>query len=646
MNLSTDRQIKTALLLLAVLVAAASRTVEPLWGLSLHLSAYLWWIVIMAVSWGQGTLWISLFRRQGSDPFMTTVMATGLGLGALSLELFFLGLAGSYNTRAITILVLVILLMISPLLRKRLVAGYDGFREPAPGAGIPLAMVGLAVLITLLFTLVPPVFFDAMTYHLELPSRYLQAGRIFHVAENLYSGYPQLVEVLFGAAMALDGLALAGLISLTFLLLTVCLLWAWGRERFGEEGTAWGIALLILTPPFMVIAGFFGNGWAAAFFTLAAVAILTEGPGTRAEMALAGCMAGLATGCKYNALAFALAAPLAAGLWVELRSKRGIKTGSWIVFFLAALAVGSPWYIKNLYFTGDPFYPLLAGAMGKIPGLGILVRDTHHHVLAFRDLWAWLLLPYTAVFRSWELQFWMSPGLLPLVLLPTLPSLKGSGTGSRFLGAWSLLFLVAWYFSFRSGRFLIPVLAVAFLYLGTALARSLAGGGGWSRLLRGLVVLMLLANIGTFIGFESVYSNRTAAAFGMTDERDYLKKNYPLYPAIDHLNNLDPPPGKVLFLGEMKGFYSKFPREVPTFETPHRLIEMVKDGATVKTMAEDLEKAGFTHILYNPTEMKRLAEKSPFLRMSDEEAARLSRFLSEKTRIIFQDRGIYVFSLR
>jgi hypothetical protein len=648
MTFSADRQIKVALLLLLVLIALASRTVEPLWGLSLHLSAYLWWIVILAASWGQGTLLMGILFADGqaAQPELRIALVTGLGLGILSLEVFLLGLAGFYSTRAITALVLVVLLAVSPVLRRGISVRLLRIGEPDSGTRIPLALMSIAGLVSLLFALVPPVFFDAMTYHLELPSRYLLEGRVFHVTENLYSGYPQLAEILFGAGMALDGLALAGMISLTFLLLTMLLLWGWGKERFGKAGTAWGIALLVLTPPFMVIVGFFENGWAAAFFTLAPLAILVDGERGPRTMMLAGCMAGLATGCKYNALAFALAAPLAAGVWDDLKEKRGLRPDPWGIFLLSALIVGSPWYLKNLLFTGDPLFPLLAGLAGKVPGLDILVADTHHHTLSFKDIWAWLLVPYIAVFRSWELQFWMSPGLLPLALLPTLPSLRGSGTGSRFLGAWALLFMVAWYFSFRSGRFLIPLLAVGFLYMGTGFARAVSVSTGFSRTLKVFAVCMLLANVGTFLGFEAEYANRTGTAFGMTDERGYLLENYSLYPSIDYLNNLEPEPGKVLFLGEMKGFYSRFPREVATFEVPHRLIEMVKGGETLEQMAEELARAGFTHILFNPGEMERLAVKSPFLRIDEKEAARLSRFLSDRTQVVFDEKGIYVFRLR
>ena len=123
--------------------------------------------------------------------------------------------------------------------------------------------------------------------------------------------------------------------------------------------------------------------------------------------------------------------------------------------------------------------------------------------------------------------------------------------------------------------------------------------------MRAVVCAMLLLNIGTVLAFEEGYAYRTGAAFGIVEDEEYLEKYYPLYPALSFLNELDPPPGKVLFLGEMKGFYSRFDREVPTFEVPNRLIEMIRKGAGGSRIAADLGSGGFTHILYNSLEMKR-----------------------------------------
>jgi hypothetical protein len=645
--MESDRQVQMALLILIVLVITASGIVAPLWALTRPLTAYIWWIVLMAASWGQGGILMHILAPDKfiDEPELKTALTVGLGLGILSLEAFLVGLAGLFTRPALTGLVLLVLLTVVPALKLNRDTCPPRLHNPERETGLPLILVGLTVLVNLMFILAPPVFFDAMTYHLELPSRYLLEGRVFHVGENLYSGYPQLMEILYGIGLALDGLALAGLISLTVFLLTLLLLWGWGRKWFGEPGVAWGLALLALTPPFMVLVGFFHNDWAAAFFTLAVIVLILDRQRTPRRMILAGVLAGLAAGCKYNALGFAVIAPFAAGLADDLMRKDRKLSGSWGLFLVTAAAVVSPWYLKNVFFTGDPLYPLLSGLRGDVPGLGILAADTHHRILSLSDLWVWVMIPFDAVFRTWKLQFHISPGLLPVALLPTLLSLRGSRTGSRFLGIWAVLSLLAWYLSFRVGRFLLPMLAVGFLYMGAGFVRATHVGSLWSRTLKVMVSLMLLANVGSFIGFEVIYTNRTGVAFGTVSAEEYLREHYPPYLALDHLNSLDPVPEKVLFLGEMKGFYSQFPREVATFDEPNRLIEMIRKGLTADQMIRELRKAHFSHILFHPREMERLARKSPFLRLSEEENLRLREFLTMRTTMVFEARGIYVFKI-
>ncbi|UCF89045.1 MAG: glycosyltransferase family 39 protein, partial [bacterium] len=519
-EMKSEHQVKAAIVILAILAISASDLVIPMEALARRpITAWLWWFVLIAASWGQGAVLIQAFARDGfrEMPEARAAVTVGLGMGILSCEALLLGMAGLFTRPALTLLVLAVLLVGLLIQRVRRDHHIPEFEAVSQGARGPLMLVGAALLINLAYLLVPPVFFDAVTYHLELPSRYLLEGRIFHVGENLYSGYPQLVEILYGAGLGLDGVALAGMISLTSFILTLALLWGWGRKRFGDEGSAWGLAILALSPPLMILVGFFHNDWFAAFFTLAAVFLLMEGSRQAGVMLLAGVMAGLAGGCKYTSLAFAFAAPLAAGIMVDVLGKERFRAGPWLLFLASALIAGSPWYIKNLIFTGDPLYPLLSGLAGANPGMKILAVDTHFKGLALSDLWSWLTVPYTAIFRSWELQFHISPGFLPLILVPTLLSLRGSGTGSRFLGLWGLSTFLAWYLSFRVGRFLLPLLCLGCLYLGAGLVRATQAPTAWNRALRSLAVLLLLAGIGSFVGFDARYVNRTGAAMGSED---------------------------------------------------------------------------------------------------------------------------------
>jgi len=637
-------QAVTALVIILVLAAVSPEVLGPVGVVGKNFSSLLWWLVLMAGAWGQGSILLRLLSGGGlfRNRELEVPVALGLGLGVLGLESFFLGLAGFFSTPPLTLLALI---SAATVLFSRKNHPFPKICPPEKRALLPLCLAGLGTALVFSLVFVPPTFFDAMSYHLELPSRYLQEGRIFHLAENLYSGYPQLAETLYGLGLALEGTALAGLLSLTSCLLVLFLLWEWGRKRFGDEGSAWGIAILTLCPPLLVLTGSLHNDWFAALFILGVVFILLEGSRRPGVMILAGVMAGLAAGCKYNALAFGIFAPLAAGVIEDLFGQKRFRTASWGLFLLAGCVTISPWLVKNLIFTGDPLYPLLAGLSGDVSGLGIIARDTHFRALTFSDFWRWTLVPFLAVFRPRELQFHASLGLLPIALLPTLFSLRGRKTGNRFLGLWALFYFFSWYLSFRVGRFLLPLISVAFLYLGAGLSQVLQTRSPFGRILKGVAVVMLVAGLGSFLGLDSVYLHRSGAASGMVAPEDFLRGNYHPYPAISFLNRLDPLPAKVLFVGEMRGFYSEFPREVPTFEMPNRLVEMVRQGTGPEEIRERLKKAGFSHILVNLPEMKRLAAKSLFLKLGNGESKALEEFLSTQARAVFEDKGVYVFEI-
>ena len=68
---------------------------------------------------------------------------------------------------------------------------------------------------------------------------------------------------------------------------------------------------------------------------------------------------GMAIGSKYNALIAGLILNLILMLSYAKDSQRQIATLKYgIFFFMITAIVASPWYLKNYFQTGNPFYPL------------------------------------------------------------------------------------------------------------------------------------------------------------------------------------------------------------------------------------------------------------------------------------------------
>jgi hypothetical protein len=68
-------------------------------------------------------------------------------------------------------------------------------------------------LLGLLQALAPPLKWDSLVYHLEMPRQYLDAGEIIYLENNLFVGFPQLAEMNYTWAMALRSGQTAGVLG-------------------------------------------------------------------------------------------------------------------------------------------------------------------------------------------------------------------------------------------------------------------------------------------------------------------------------------------------------------------------------------------------------------------------------------------------
>ncbi len=639
--------------LMVALLAAGREVLYPVRALLWHAGAILWWLAILGGSLGQGAMVFS--RVQGSrldlSPGMALSAVAGLGLGMFSLEVLLLGAFGLMNTPVLTLLVLVVLavsLYTGRAAVTEILAGAAGeISEKAREAFLPLGVALTTAVAVFPLVLVPNRAFDALSYHLEVPLRFLQAGGVVNLPENTYSYSPLLTQMLYGLGLGLEGADLAGLLYYSFFILTLWTVWRGGEKLFGSPGSAWAAALLALTPVFLLEVPQAGADWSMTFFIMTALLLVADGGRDTRRMVLAGILAGMAAGCRHQALGYAVVLIPVAGIAVDLSGKRSRSVRSWLVFTVAAFASAGPWYIKNLIQTGDPIYPLLTSLTGGLAYesgfASSLVGSKPLHLL-----WSWALVPFQSAFDPLSLSMTASVGVLPLALALLLPGLKKQRAGSGFLLLWVVLSFAAWHLTFRTFRYVMPVMSVGYLWLGAALAQSLRGSGGKERVLKFAVGLALVVNGGTFLGLTDYVNRSVVPALGTMSPERYIYETYEIYPAIDYLNRLEHPPGKVLFLGEMRGFYSSFPREVSSHNAPNRLFEMVKNGKAPSSIAGELQDAGFTHILFNPAEWERMAygnRNAPLWQLSVPEKARVISFIRDRTDLLFSSNGVSVHGI-
>jgi hypothetical protein len=248
------------------------------------------------------------------------------------------------------------------------------------------ALIAAVVGCILVLAAVPPVDRDALTHHLAVPKLYLKHGGIYEIPAVPFSYYPMNLDLLYLIPLYFGNDILPKYIHFGFALLTAILIFSYLRRRL--ENTAFALlgALLFLSLPVIVklsITVYVDLG--LIFFSTAALLRLFRWAetGFRARhLILAGVFAGLCLGTKYNGLiaVFLLglcvpvlylrmgphaSAEVITGAGASVASQVVRPLGYAIVFSVIALAVFSPWTIRNYIWTSNPLYPLSSGIFSQ-----------------------------------------------------------------------------------------------------------------------------------------------------------------------------------------------------------------------------------------------------------------------------------------
>jgi hypothetical protein len=396
-----------------------------------------------------------------------------------------------------------------------LAAGGHADRGETPSTGaerlVPVLVVAASapfVLLMLLGAGLPTTDFDALAYHLLGPKEWFLAGRMSFLEHNVYTTFPFLAEMFPLVGMVLTGDwyhgALVGQITAAaFAPIGAMAAGRIGARTFGGSA-GWLAAGLWLTTPWCYRLAVipYVEGPMLTFATLGVLA-LVSGPAVGRRAVTIGLMGGAAMACKYPGLVNVLLPLALAAGWRAWRMPVGmavtdaalsqapgtspgptaptgrVPSGAMraastllLVGFGAALAVG-PWLVRNLFWTGNPVYPL-AGALfpSEFWPADLAAkfhaghRSTDFSLGSFRD--------------QVEILFWKSDwqhGLflawLPLLALDFRRA--RSWFGLLLFGAW--LFLAFWGLTHRLDRFFLtiePLLAI--LAAGAAMTVPTLGG--------------------------------------------------------------------------------------------------------------------------------------------------------------------------
>ena len=549
--------------------------------------------------------------RQEFSPLVALTLQSALGMGFLGLFIFFVGVSFGFTT----IFFVVFFLILSIFLRKELFAWWLAWRALAPFWQKSTKfekMLGWGVLFILFVTLgkslVPPLAFDSLVYHLTLPKIYLLEGRINYLPELIFWGMPQQQEMGQTFAMALGGTEAAIVFSWALGSLTLVGLLGYLSEKFSTQ-VAW-VALVSLLAG-QTISDTLSWGyveWTAMLYGFSVFVLLDLWRSHREDkfLWLAALLVGFAMGTKYTTGIL-----LVAALPIILLTKRGYGLKSALrdifVFSGIALLTFSPWLIKNLLATGNPVYPLLfpSGAM-DIHRLALYQGDP-----AWGDWRDTIFLPWRATIWGIEAKVGYSAeiGSLMLALSPLawIGWKERSAAQKKTLETALIITLtgfILWAVAGRSSRLLIQTRLYFVLFPTWAIlagagfesfSKIRARGVRFGRIASALVLLAFGFNLFvTGVNFTKLRVIETL--IGAQTPASYRERALGTYEtAMSTIAEL-PADSHVIMLWETRGL-ACIPKCEPD-EVIDRWYADIRNYGSPEAVLDAWRTAGYTHLLF------------------------------------------------
>lgn len=329
---------------------------------------------LAAIAAGMGRRLLRSFDLEALSAPERLALAGMLGLGALSLALAAVGML-ALNALSIGLALALAAFWARRDLLAWLREARAWLRSGLPRSGWERALAWITVVLlalALALATLPPTRWDVLTYHLAGPQQYVAEGRFFAAPHNHFLGFPQLVETLYAAQLALTGRLTSGG-PLHFWMGALALLMTGGMAaRIGGRVAGW-IAASLLLGAFSI--------WNELTFAYADLLPMALGMGALAAaerwdaggrrdwrwLALIGALAGLAMGCKYTTIWLAVALG-ALVIWLVRRD--GVRTLAAHAAIYGAMAalLALPWLARNALWYANPVYPFFfdGGEMNTI----------------------------------------------------------------------------------------------------------------------------------------------------------------------------------------------------------------------------------------------------------------------------------------
>lgn len=593
-----------ALVAAAVAVAAVGLAQQPvpaeatrsLLAAGIAAAALFGWGEVALVAWPSASRSLAGPGRWGAS--------TLVGAGVVAMLAFGVAAAGLLGRAAAITLLL-------PGLAAALVVGARRLRpvrrrrtsRPDLPEALLLLSVAAVLAITLLASLPPPTWFDALEYHLVLPAAHVAEGGLAHLPNNFFGHLPHGVELLDALLFAIDPALRAGPFHWALSVAALAAVARVARRAFHPGAGLLAVAILLSFREASL--SLFVEGVDLPMAGGAAVALeLFLAARRRPKLLPAAFLAaGFATSFKVHGVTVAAAMGVTALLL--RRDPESRPTVRQLVLCVLAFSLPLvPWGIRNLLYHGNPAYPFLVGLFGGAPG------DAE---------WVAWIRSYTRAmtieggsgpgFPVAFLRFLARPeGWTPLVLAALAAPFARSRRPLHREGALlALLLLGSWWAVAPVPRYLFATAAILAPLAASGLLLSIRRTGERARLLlRSAVAMVVAAAAGEALVTTLESRDPLPWLLGTESSAAYTARLVPDSPAplITWANENLPEGSRILSLDEprMAGLRHRFDAAT-VFD--RRVLSLFGGVTDADRLAEAIRAAGFTHLLSSPAPLDR-----------------------------------------
>ena len=608
---------------------------------------YLIFIVIISYFIGRSILKIINIKVNNGE---LNIYSIGIGFCIISFSAFLLGVFGLLYQSVIYVLFFILVILSFFYFRKNNIKFFINFNF-SPLEYSLIFIILLFFILNFICSLTPETFYDSLLYHLGVPSFYLLNHKIVNVPNNIFSNFPQNIEMIYLISLSLNNEILAKLINLTIGVLTLLLVYFFVKKNINQRTALVSICIFYSIPmistnqvntqidvglTFYVILSLFSLlNWINSNFK------------NRYYLILSGLFSGFSLGSKYSSIFFFVPLIIIVVTSMVLRKFRKEKIiKNLLIFIIFSLVFVLPWLIKNLLFNKNPFYPYFSNMVN----LSQLLEEQRG--IVFNNLSDFVKFPWTLTMQGMFGSSNLGPFLLlslPLFLLPIF-KLTSQKWIINYLLASFILSLFIWLSLTRIVRFFIPgilILCIVFSYY----IYRIKNIDKSNFVNISVYIVLFITALMNFIWVSNLHFRNLdplSINLGIKSKAEYLSTSRPSYPnpsypVIEFINNNLSKDSKILFVGETRGYYcNRFFITNSVFDKM-LLCDIIDNSNSIDEVKQKLTKQNIRYILINIEEIMRLRLKYPAYNFTGE---LYLDFFNSLNKIIYAKDNVYLYEVK